>query len=139
MTKICIICGKPFTPVLRHATRQITCSPECRAIYRSEYNKTPEFRARARERGRRRSNTLCLICGKRIVRDPTACVDKLSTSRMHDTCVFKDCAKTILNHQILSRAQAERLYYRGYTIKEFKNDLKTCPEIFEFSVDDLLK
>lgn len=137
--KQCIICGKMFTPVPKHATTQITCSVECRKLYQQEYSRKDEIRARARERGRRNSKTMCLICGKRINRNPEACVGKLSTSRMHDSCVFEDCAKTVLASKTLTKAQAERLYYRGYTIKAFKKDLKKHPEIFEFSVEDLLK
>jgi hypothetical protein len=72
-------------------------------------------------------------------RNPEACVGKLSTSRMHDQCVYRDCAITILSGNTLTKAQAERLYYRGYSIKAFKKDLKKHPEIFEFSVKDLLK
>ena len=137
--KQCIICGKMFTPALKHATTQLTCSVACRKLYQQEYNRKAEIRARARERGRRNSKTVCLLCGKRINRNPEACVGKLSTSRMHDSCVYEDCARTVLSGKTLTKAQAERLYYRGYTIKAFKNDLKNYPERFEFSVKDLLK
>lgn len=34
--KICIVCGKPFEPPVKHRARNLTCSPECCRIHLKE-------------------------------------------------------------------------------------------------------
>ena len=61
---------------------------------------------------------MCRICGKPVYRD----INKRSTATMHDECVFSQCADVMSSGEQLTKAQIQRLYSRGYTIKEFKED-----------------
>jgi hypothetical protein len=38
---------------------------------------------------------------------------------MHDECVYSDCMKVLKEGKKLSNTQIQRLYARGYTLKEF--------------------
>ena len=123
----CVICGKMFEPAPRHKNWQKTCSIECRTIYNKEYDMSDRNLKKRRERYRNTKNAYCRLCGKPIIRKHD--VDNLSTTRMHDSCIYLDCKKTLDSGEILSKAQAERLYYRGWTIKEFKKALTKDPEL----------
>ena len=46
-------------------------------------------------------------------------VHKRSTATMHDNCVYSDCMKVLKEGKKLSNTQIQRLYARGYTLKEF--------------------
>lgn len=80
-----------------------------------------EGRKKCRDRCRAKAITLCALCGKPIKRNYST--GHRECSRMHDECVFKDCKNAILSGEKLTRAQSERLYRRGYTVKEFKAEI----------------
>lgn len=121
MIKRCIVCGKSFTPVANHSSVQILCSEECRKIRQKERHDTEEFRKKCRDRCRAKAITLCTLCGKPIERNYSS--GHKENCRMHDKCVFEDCKNAILSGEKLTRAQSERLYRRGYTVKEFKVEI----------------
>ena len=122
MQKICIVCGKAYTPALRHENIQLTCSQECRIIHTREHSRAhqnlPEIKERRRKQYYDKHTTYCLICGKPVERIHLN--DKCtSTARMHDECVIEDCRKALRWGQRLTHIQQLRLRYRGYGIKEF--------------------
>lgn len=124
----CIICGKEFTPYPPQKKRQITCgSPECQLIRKQRYVRAPEqiirdnqkLKMKIRHEGR----AICRLCGKPIIRNE-AINERSSSTRMHDSCVFDDCAKTLKDGKPLSQMQKQRLYVRGYTLPEFYEEVK---------------
>lgn len=125
--KKCVICGKEYEPYAGQETRQKTCSPECRQKYKSmysnEYKKREYVKRASRIRMRKaiEGRTKCRICGKPIFRDWEL---GRSTKTMHDECVFADIQETIQSGSELSNAQIQRLYARGYTLKEFRKEMR---------------
>lgn len=123
MQKTCVVCGKQFTPVLRHHTVQKLCSPECRSRYNREhsllYHRNPQIRAEKIKHYYEDNPTYCRICGKQIVRTLIQGTFT-SNSRMHDECILEDCRRTLMCGSCLNHIQQLRLAYRGYGIKEFK-------------------
>ena len=78
MTKTCIICGKEFEP---YRPAQVTCSVECRKVYRLDYikkyqKKHPEkvrkynkeiYRINYARELKKRKPVTCPICGKEFI------------------------------------------------------------------------
>lgn len=127
MEKICIMCGKPFTPTARHNSVQRTCGPECRKLYNNEKSRIrqqdPEFRAKKLKYYYDTHTTCCLICGKPI--DRIFMEGKLvAKPRLHDECVYADCRNTLLCGKKLDHVQQLRLASKGYGVKEFVKE--TC-------------
>jgi len=113
MTKNCKICEKEFETNNR---RKVCCSAKCADINKRIITKQwNELHSRDYQRNRKNGCTLCRICGKPIHRD----VHKRSTATMHDDCVYKESAEILKAGKKLTDAQVQRLYARGYTIKEF--------------------
>lgn len=122
MKKTCIICGKQFTPVLRHSGIQLTCGPECRKIHNEERSiirrHDPEFLAKKHQDYYDTHKTLCLICGKPVNR--VFLEGRLiSKPRLHDKCVYDDCRNSLLCGKRLDHVQQLRLASKGYGVKEF--------------------
>ena len=116
MIKTCKICGKQFETNNR---RKICCSNECSKKNARIITKLWNDRFhRDYQRKRNKGTVLCRICGEPVFRD----IHKRSTATMHDDCVFEQCADILLSGNKLTKAQMQRLYSRGYTIKEFKED-----------------
>ena len=125
--KKCVICNKEYKPYAGQETRQKTCSPECRrkykAMYSNEYKKREYVKRASRIRMRKaiEGRTKCSICGKSIYRNWEL---GASTKTMHDECVFADAAETLRAGNELSNVQIQRLYARGYTLKEFREETR---------------
>lgn len=124
--KICVNCGKKFEP---HHHRCKTCSAKCSEEHLKkrceEYRKLEHVR-KARAMNMRKlidGHVICRICGQPIFRNFIEGVHA-SVSVMHDECVFADIAETINSGNHLNNAQIQRLYSRGYTLKEFKEEMK---------------
>lgn len=127
MEKTCIICGKQFTPVLRHSSVQLTCGPECRKIYNGERSRIrqqdPDFLAKKHQYYYGTHKTLCLICGKPVNR--VFLEGRLiAKPRLHDECVYADCRNSLLCGKRLDHVQQLRLASKGYGVKEFVKE--TC-------------
>ena len=128
----CIICGKMYEPYHCYGKRQLTCSPECRKTYNRQYAReharTYESLEKQKQRAREKNNghVICRICGKPVYRTFVA---GEGSPWMHFDCVMADCVKTVKAGEKLSWKQMQRLYARGYTIKEFieeyKDEIKT--------------
>lgn len=120
--KNCIICGKEFEPKRPH---QITCgNKSCsrergRITTKAYYQDEDHRRSRSLHQRMRRCHTLCRICGREIERGLNIDV-RASNSTMHEECVVRDAVKTMQNGEKLSTAQIQRLYQRGYSLKEVK-------------------
>lgn len=127
MQKICVICGNEYEPYAGQTHRQQTCSKECRKQYQikrnNEYKRTHKKQRSAVARKYINGRVICRICGQPIFRD---FIDGIhaSVSTMHDECVFADAAETINSGNHLNNAQIQRLYARGYTLKEFKEEFQ---------------
>lgn len=117
----CKICGKEFQT--NHHSK-ITCSQECSKKNHEEWYKmlSPEGKQKLKERYKKnyQSTSVCRICGKIIEQDMAA--DRRTQKRYHDECVIKDCLSTIYAGKRISQSQQLRLYSRGYTIKELKEE-----------------
>lgn len=119
MTKQCIICGKEFEPRYNLSNRQKCCSRECskerKKIYCKNYSRTEKGLQRHRDRYKEhtKNHTLCRICGK-----PTVAEFTRNKPHYHEECVVNDCVETLSNGGKLSRAQYQRLYARGYLMRE---------------------
>lgn len=127
MEKTCIICGKQFTPVLRHSTVQVTCGPECRKIYNNERSRLrqqdPEFLAKKQRDYYATHVIRCLICGKPVNR--VFLEGRLiSKPRLHDECVYADCRNSLLCGKRLDHVQQLRLAAKGYGVKEFVKETR---------------
>ena len=127
MEKTCIICGKQFTPVLRHSGIQLTCGPECRKIYNDERSKirrqNPEFRAKKHQGYYDTHVIQCLICGKPVNR--VFLEGRLiAKPRLHDECVYTDCRNSLLCGRRLNPVQQQRLVAKGYGVKDFVVECK---------------
>ena len=112
MEKTCIICGKLFTPALRHETVQRTCSPECRRLYSNEqsraYQQKPDIKAMRRKQYYDTHKTYCQLCGKVVEHDMNA-RSNAPTARMHDECVYADCRRTLMCGNKLNHVQQLRI------------------------------
>lgn len=127
MEKTCIICGKQFTPVLRHSGIQLTCGPECRKIYNDERSKirrqNPEFLAKKHQGYYDTHVIQCLICGKPVNR--VFLEGRLiAKPRLHDECVYTDCRNSLLCGRRLNPVQQQRLAAKGYGVKDFVVECK---------------
>lgn len=120
----CVICGREFEPYVCRPSQK-TCSEECRKVYVRRYqrecykNMTDDIRTRHKLhiREKRNGSVICILCGKPVFR----CVNTAEKfPRMHEECIYRDCAKTLMNGEPLSKAQHSRLYARGWTVTEFK-------------------
>lgn len=113
MTKNCKICKKEFETNNR---RKVCCCSKCADINKRIITKQwNELRGTDYQRKKRNGCSLCRICGEPMHRD----VHKRSTATMHDECVYSDCMKVLKEGKKLSNTQIQRLYARGYTLKEF--------------------
>lgn len=117
----CKICGKEFQT--NHHSK-ITCSQECsnknrfdryKMMSKEEKQKTHEYYASKHE-----PKSVCRICGKIIEQNVTSTGH--TAKRYHDECVIKDCLSTMYAGKRISHSQQLRLYSRGYTIKELKEE-----------------
>jgi hypothetical protein len=113
MTKNCKICKKEFETNNR---RKVCCCSKCADINKRIITKQwNELHGTDYQRKKRNGCSLCRICGEPMHRD----VHKRSTATMHDECVYSDCMKVLKEGKKLSNTQIQRLYTRGYTLKEF--------------------
>lgn len=125
ITAKCVICGKSFTPYYCKRNTQITCSKECRVLYNRKtalakyYSDITANREKNRITSRIRRSGICncTLCGKPIIHSYKPGDIKV---RMHKECVIKDCINTLNAGKILTSAQRQRIYARGYTLNEFK-------------------
>lgn len=127
MEKTCIICGKQFTPVLRHSSVQLTCGPECRKIYNGERSRirqqNPDFLAKKHRDYYATHVIQCLICGKPV--DRVFLEGRLiAKPRLHDECVYEDCRRSLLCGKRLDHVQQLRLASKGYGVKEFVKETR---------------
>lgn len=123
----CVICGTEFET--DHPTKKL-CGEECQKKNKREKAKkwymdninNPEFVEHVRKVAREnyKPAAKCRLCGKIIEQDvlPTGHTHKF----YHDDCVIKDCLSTIYEKKKLTQAQKLRLYSRGYTLKELKEE-----------------
>lgn len=128
MKKICTICGKEYEPHYSKINSQKTCSKECRKALTKQY--ADEYKERAvvkerhkaymREYNMAHRKTICMLCGKPIIRDYST--GHTARTRMHDECIYADIAKTLNEGKSLSIAQAQRLYQRGYDLQSFREE-----------------
>lgn len=125
MKEICMICGREFE---RHNNKK-TCSIECRKKrIRDTFEK---WKAENPERYRKWQKNYnskhsrvgwhrkCIICGKSLYLSKE---DEPTKKRMHDTCVYDDVLKTIIEGKPVTGTQRNRLYSFGYTVKTFRED-----------------
>lgn len=125
----CVICGKDYEPYVCYGKRQKTCSKECRQAYIKQcrnnhyYGLTEEQKKKAKMQIREKRNGLvkCIICGKPVFRE---LYEGEPLPRMHEECVKSDCINTINQGKALNKAQQSRLYARGWTITEFREEFK---------------
>ena len=126
----CVVCGKLFEPVFKHP-KQKTCSPECRLIVCRQETKAwrlkhPEKANKPYDRDKYynyiRKPVLCRICGKPTEVHVTA-GGRRSSDWMHDECIINECKKKILNSEPLGSKWVQRLYTRGYTARELKEEI----------------
>ena len=111
--KNCKICKKEFETNNR---RKVCCCSKCADINKRIITKQwNELHGTDYQRKKRNGCSLCRICGEPMHRD----VHKRSTATMHDECVYSDCMKVLKEGKRLSNTQIQRLYARGYTLKEF--------------------
>ena len=129
MQNKCVVCGRTFEPYVCYGARQKCCSKECRKEYISKnrinqyYALSPEQKRKYRMHVRERVNghVKCKICGKPVYRDM---YDGEPLPQMHDECIKSDCINTIGQGKALNKAQQSRLYARGWTITEFREEFK---------------
>lgn len=119
MERICSICGKSFVP---YHSKHVICSKECKRIYHNRYQQEYKEKDPETYLSKRRSKPwyqsrlkphICDICGKPIERYRN--IHQLR----HDECVLKTCEEILRSGKRLDSAWRQRLYARGYTIKEF--------------------
>lgn len=116
MKRECKICGKVFKTEF---SRKLTCSPECANINkRQNTNRWNKMHHTAYQRKRQNGHVICKICGAAVFRDYVS----RTTKQMHDECVYRDCLKTLEADGVLNKTQVQRLYSRGWTLEEFKNE-----------------
>ncbi|WP_407397759.1 hypothetical protein [Treponema sp.] len=117
----CKICGKEFTT---NHHNKLTCSKEC-----SDRNKNDRYKMMTSEKkqelreyyeSRYQPKSICRICGKVV--EQAVLSTRRTSKRYHDDCVIKDCLATIYAGKAISKSQQLRLYSRGYTIKELKEE-----------------
>lgn len=125
--KNCIICGKEFEPYYALRNKQVTCgSKKCVTQRNIQYTKSyyaiEENNKRRKLHQRRHGTAYCRICGKKIERNHDLNF-RVSNSTMHDECVINDVLETLKKGEKLSSAQVQRIYQRGYTIKELREGL----------------
>ena len=122
MKRVCEICGKEFEPYYAAVkTQRICSSEECKREYRKKYWSThsrAEFVIKKKQEIRTVGCARCRLCGEPIRR--TAAINqRASSSRFHEECILKDCAHTYMVTGALMTAQKQRLYTRGYSLKDF--------------------
>lgn len=119
--RVCKICGALFVPHKNLINRQLCCSSECSIKNRYEINKrwnsNPETIERRHRiyRERTKHKTLCKICGK-----PTVAEDTTHKPQYHTECVVNEAVEIIKAGQKLTETQYNRLYSRGYTMRDIK-------------------
>lgn len=122
MQKICIICGKEFVPHEKLSGIQKCCSKECSKENgrRSckKYMNMPENKKKYRElyQKRTKNNTLCRICGK-----PTVATNTTHKPFYHEECLVDEAIEIIKAGRKLTNLQYNRLYIKGYSMKELRN------------------
>ena len=124
----CIICGREFVPYRNMPTHK-TCSIECRKEQTRRKNREnyqtfhEEILRKQRSKARRLNNgtVLCRICGRPVYRDWET---KANHGWFHDECIYDDIIETLANGERVSILQRQRLYSRGYTLKEFIEDFE---------------
>lgn len=130
--KKCIICGKEFEPYYTMKNRQITCgSKECMRMRNKKQNKIyysieENNNRRKLHQRMQKSNAICRICGRKIERGNDI-QHRASNSTMHDGCVVADAIRTLQKGEKLNSTQIQRLYQRGYTITELREEMKEWP------------
>ena len=112
----CKICGKEFQT--NHHSK-ITCSKECSEKNHNDWYKTLSSEEKTKAK-KYKPTSVCRICGKII--EQTVTSTGRTAKRYHDDCVIKDCLSTIYAGKHISHEQQLRLYARGYTIKELKEE-----------------
>ena len=129
--KKCIICGAEFEPYYALRSRQKTCgSKECMRLRNLRQNKVYYSIEENKDRQKfmqrvRRSKAVCRICGEKIERNHDI-HHRASNSTMHDSCVIRDAMETIAKGEKLNSTQVQRLYQRGYTVKEIRDEVEKC-------------
>lgn len=129
MIKKCVICGKAFTPRYNLEKSQKLCGdPVCikeyRKKYRKEYNKENTQRRKNLYVKKHQYTTKCKICGM-----PTK-YNEITHGRpqYHEECVVLDCLETLKAGEKLTSAQVNRLYARGFEVKELKMEIENGTE-----------
>ena len=127
--KTCVICGKEFEPRHNLKERQKCCSAECSAVLKKQighiYRETHQSEIRAKRKKMRVQHLRdcrCWICGQHIDKPITG--ERVSNIRMHDECVYRDAVNTLNSGGQLSDKQKLRLYARGWTVTEFKEEVR---------------
>lgn len=122
MKRICEICGREFEPYYAAVkTQRICSSEECKREFRKKYWKThsrTEYKIKKKKEIRAFGCARCRICGEPL-RRPEALNERARSTRMHEECILKDCAHTYTATGKLTTTQKQRLYAKGYTLREF--------------------
>ena len=128
MTNICVICGSEFEPLRNLGKRHKCCCYACsmelkrRTISEARKNVSEEYRKTQHRKFLESHQPVCKICGKSMNKNYSMAIRRVTSSHMHEKCVFSDCIETLNKHIRLSHAQQQRLYARGYQICEFKQE-----------------
>lgn len=122
MTKKCMICGKEFEPNIHVGDRQVCCSKECSYKRNLAYNirYSIERNKRNKAMGIGQSKVKCMYCGEHVPNIYTE--HGYGKLRYHEECMIKDCITAFNQFGKLPNIQKRRLYGRGYTIAEFKEE-----------------
>lgn len=126
MIQKCIVCDKEFDAVVRMSgVVQRCCSSECRKEHKRKrahaYNTDPYNRKKQNllYKDKTQNRTVCKLCGK-----PTVATDGRYRSHFHDECLLKDAVETIKSGKKFTSLQYSRLNYRGYSVKDIKDNIK---------------
>lgn len=122
MKRVCEICGKEYEPYYAAVNKQVICGdPECKRKYKEKYWKTHSRRAwleKKKREIRAIGTARCRICGE-LIRRPQSYSERAASTRFHEDCILKDCALTYMATGKLTNIQKQRLYARGYNLREF--------------------
>lgn len=125
----CVICKKEFEPKPHLRKRQKCCSPECSYVrnlqinnmWRAAHRDKVRESARRQPKKRRLRECRCKLCGGILIKPETR--ERISSIHMHDECVYNDIISTLNDGEKLSAKQKLRLYSRGWTVTEFKDEV----------------